>query len=188
MKKDFIRKAYLKRRQELSNSIFKEESSLIIKNTIDFICKHKAKNIHCFLPIHSKNEIDTLPIIQYCWENNISVVVPVSNFENSTLKNAKFKPDTKTKQVMNNITEPIDPIWVNNDMIEMVITPLLAFNHKGYRVGFGGGFYDHFFALLGKNVKKIGISLFGPCGLIEDINENDIPLTHCVTPKKTYTF
>jgi len=73
-------------------------------------------------------------------------------------------------------------------MIDMVITPLLAFDDKGYRVGFGKGFYDRFFASLNKEVKRIGISLFESCENIEDINEHDIPLTHCVTPNKTYSF
>ena len=75
-----------------------------------------------------------------------------------------------------------------NDNINIVITPLLAFDPKGYRVGYGKGFYDRFFASLHKDAKRIGISLFKPCKDIENINEHDIPLTHCVTPNKTYSF
>ena len=127
-------------------------------------------------------------IIEYCWKNNINVVVPVSNFEEGTLKNAEFEPYTKTKQTKNNITEPIDPIWKKSDAIDVVITPLLAFDLEGYRVGYGKGFYDRFFASLHSDTKRIGISLFGPCSGIENITEQDIPLTHCVTPNKTYTF
>jgi len=188
MKKDLIRKIYLKKREELPPSIFEKESSLLIKNLIWLINKYKPGCIHCFLPIHSKNEINTMPIIQYCWENNIAVVVPVCNFQDGTLKNAKFKANTKTKQAKYNISEPINPVWVNDETIDMVITPLLAFDGEGYRVGFGKGFYDRFFASLNKDVKRIGISLFESCENIEDINEHDIPLTHCVTPNKTYTF
>ena len=188
MKKDQIRKIYLKKREELPLSIFEEESSLLIKNSIRLINKYQPSCIHCFLPIHSKNEIDTMPIIQHCWENNIAVVVPISNFEDGTLKNAEFKADTKTKQAKYNISEPINPVWVNDETIDMVITPLLAFDGEGYRVGFGKGFYDRFFASLNKDVQRIGISLFESCENIEDINEHDITLTHCVTPNKTYTF
>ena len=188
MKKKQIRKIYLKMREELPLSIFEEESSLLIKNSIRLINKYQPSCIHCFLPIHSKNEIDTMQIIQHCWENNIAVVVPISNFEDGTLKNAEFKADTKTKQAKYNISEPINPVWVNDETIDMVITPLLAFDGEGYRVGFGKGFYDRFFASLNKDVQRIGISLFESCENIEDINEHDITLTHCVTPNKTYTF
>ena len=64
----------------------------------------------------------------------------------------------------------------------------MAFDLKGYRVGYGKGFYDRFFASLHEDTKRIGISIFEPCKDIEDINEHDIPLTHCVTSNKTYSF
>ena len=73
-------------------------------------------------------------------------------------------------------------------MIDLVITPLLAFDMKGFRVGYGGGFYDRFFASLDMNIKRVGISLFDPCEDIEDMDELDIPLTHCVTPRQIYAF
>ena len=188
LKKDTARKIYLKKRQDLSSSEFEENSSLLIQNTIELIKKYELKFIHCFLPIHTKDEINTSPIVQYCWKNNIKVVVPVSNFEEGTMRTAAFSPDTKTKQTKYNISEPINPIWIENDKIDLVITPLLAFDLKGYRVGYGKGFYDRFFASLHKDVKKIGISLFMPCELIEDTNEHDISLTCCVTPNKYYSF
>ena len=188
LKKDIIRKEYAKKRQELSSLQFQEASSQLIQNIIELIKKNHPECIHCFLPIQSKDEINTAMIIQYCWENNIKVVVPVSNFDDGTLKTAEFKPYTKTKLTKHNIPEPIDPVWTNNDAIDLVITPLLAFDLKGYRVGYGKGFYDRFFASLPKETQKVGISLFGPCEAIENINEHDIPLTHCVTPNKIFTF
>ena len=188
MKKDILRKTYLKKRQELSSSKFQGESIKLVKNTIELIKKYSPKCIHCFLPIHSKGEIDTMPIIQYCWENNINVVIPVSNFENNTLKAAEFKYDTKTKQTKKNITEPVDPVWKETETIDIILTPLLAFDSKGYRIGYGKGFYDRFFASENTHAKRIGISLFEPCTIIENINEYDIPLTHCVTPGKIYSF
>ena len=188
LKKDIIRQDYAKKRQELSSLQFQEASSKLIQNTIELIKKYNLKCIHCFLPIESKDEINTALIIQYCWENNIHVVVPVSNFDDGTLKTAEFKPHTKTKLTKHNIPEPIDPVWTKSDAIDLVITPLLAFDLKGYRVGYGKGFYDRFFASLPGGTKKVGISLFDPCEAIEDVNEHDIPLTHCVTPNKIYTF
>ena len=188
MKKDTARKIYLKKRLELSSSEFEENSSRLIQNTIELIKEYELKFIHCFLPIHTKDEINTSPIVQYCWKNNIKVVVPVSNFEEGIMRNAAFSPDTITKQAKYNITEPINPIWIENDKIDLVITPLLAFDLKGYRVGYGKGFYDRFFASLHKDVKRIGISLFMPCKSIENITDQDIPLTHCVTPNKIYSI
>ena len=188
MKKDTARKIYLKKRQDLSSTEFEENSSLLIQNTIELIKKYELKFVHCFLPIHTKDEINTSPIVQYCWKNNIKVVVPVSNFEEGIMRNAAFSPDTITKQAKYNITEPINPIWIENDKIDLVITPLLAFDLKGYRVGYGKGFYDRFFNLINPKSYKVGLSLFDPIIEIKDVNEHDICLTHCITSHEIYTF
>jgi 5-formyltetrahydrofolate cyclo-ligase len=188
LKKDLARKTYLKKRQELSSLAFKNLSTRAIYKMMILIEEYKPKCIHCFLPILTKGEINTMPIIDYCWNNAIDVVVPVTNFKDKTLKNAEFKPDTQTKITSLNITEPMNPVWKSNNIIDLVITPLLAFDMKGFRVGYGGGFYDRFFASLGMNINRVGISLFDPCEFIDDMSELDIPLTHCVTPRRIYSF
>lgn len=188
MRKNLIRKRYLQKRRELTSSKFEEESSKIIKKTIDFIKNYDLKYVHCFLPIKTKYEINTLPIIKYCWDSDIKVLIPVSNFEDGTLKSAEFNPNTKTLQTKNNITEPMEPIWYKNKTIDIIITPLLAFDLKGHRVGYGKGFYDRFFSTVNQDTKIIGLSLFEACKKIENTNENDIPLTYCVTPQKIYSF
>ena len=52
--------------------------------------------------------------------------------------------NTKIKKNKYNIPEPIDGIEVPDNKIEVVFVPLLAFDKKGHRVGYGKGFYDHF--------------------------------------------
>ena len=53
LKKDIVRKKYLKKRQELSSSKFEEDSSQLVENTIELIKKYKPECFNCFLPIHS---------------------------------------------------------------------------------------------------------------------------------------
>ena len=96
LKKETARKNYQKKRQGLSTLQFEEDSSQIIRNLFELIKKFKPTCIHCFLTINQKSEINTKPIIEYCWKNYIDVVVPVTDFTNNTLKNAKFEPSTKT--------------------------------------------------------------------------------------------
>ena len=154
-------KIYQKKRLDLSSLQFDEDSSLIVRNLIGLIQKLKPASIHCFLTINQKNEINTKPIIEYCWENHIDVIVPVTNFANNTLKNAKFDPSTKTALTKNNIPEPINPPY--GPMIVMLILlprPLLAFDATGHRVGFGRGFYDRLFSSLNNEVKRVGVSFF----------------------------
>ena len=69
--------------------------------------------------------------------------------------------------------------------IDYCITPLLGFDGNGYRIGYGKGCYDRFFA---KNTTyKIGISFDAQrCQFKRDIC--DIPLDCCVTESKVLYF
>ena len=66
--------------------------------------------------------------------------------------------------------------------------PLLAFDKKGFRVGFGKGYYDKFLARCKPNVIKAGLSFFDPVDEINDISGFDIPLNFCITPKEIFSF
>ena len=70
----------------------------------------------------------------------------------------------------------------------MVFVPLLAFDEKGNRVGYGKGFYDKFLANCKPETIKIGLSFFEAEDKIKEISENDMQLNYCVTPNKIYSF
>ena len=70
----------------------------------------------------------------------------------------------------------------------MVFVPLLAFDEKGNRVGYGKGFYDKFLAECKPEILKIGVSFFEPENIIPDVLNTDIQLDLCITPTKVYNF
>ena len=86
------------------------------------------------------------------------------------------------------IDEPIDGIDMIPTEIDMVIVPLLSFDKKGNRVGYGKGYYDRFLKLCRRDCMKIGFSYFDPIVKIDDINQYDIKLDYCITPERIFTF
>ena len=69
--------------------------------------------------------------------------------------------------------------------IDFCITPLLGFNERGYRIGYGKGCYDRFFAE--HSTFKIGLAFSGQA--IKFRPEcTDIPLDCCVTDKSVIYF
>ena len=70
----------------------------------------------------------------------------------------------------------------------MVFVPLLAFDKKGHRVGYGKGFYDKFLSECKPDAIKIGLSFFEPEELITDVFESDVKLDYCVTPNSIHAF
>ena len=96
--------------------------------------------------------------------------------------------NTKVKKNEYNIPEPVDGIEVRSNKIDVVFVPLLAFDKKGHRVGYGKGFYDKFLSECKPNAIKIGLSFFDPEELITDVFDGDIKLNYCVTPNEVYLF
>jgi len=86
------------------------------------------------------------------------------------------------------IPEPMGGVAVEPTKFDIILIPLLAFDKKGHRVGYGKGFYDRYLALCRPDCLKIGISLFEPVELIEDIESHDIPLDLAVCPSQLYDF
>jgi 5-formyltetrahydrofolate cyclo-ligase len=96
--------------------------------------------------------------------------------------------NTKIKKNEYNIPEPISGLPVPTEMIDVVFVPLLAYDKKGNRVGYGKGFYDKFLSLCKPEVVKIGLSFFEPEDLIDDVFENDVKLDYCVTSERVICF
>jgi len=98
--------------------------------------------------------------------------------------------DEATNFVTNHwgIAEPINGLQVNPSKIQLVFVPLLAFDKKGNRVGYGKGYYDRFLARCNKDVLKIAFSYFEPADLISDTDQFDVPLNYCITPQHIYEF
>ena len=188
---DVIDKGKIRRGQRSINDIWNNKFSVLLGDFMfskSFQLMTKGNSLSAMESLAEvSSKISEGEFLQLSNEQNMNI--KIEEYINIiSLKTAEFETHTKTKLTKHNIPEPIDPVWTNNDAIDLVITPLLAFDLKGYRVGYGKGFYDRFFASLPKDTKKVGISLFEPCEAIEDVNEQDIPLTHCVTPNKVFTF
>jgi 5-formyltetrahydrofolate cyclo-ligase len=79
--------------------------------------------------------------------------------------------------------EPVAP-----EAIDWIVVPLLACDRRGYRVGYGKGFYDRYLARCRPDVRKVGLSAFDPVPDIADAGPLDVRLDYCVTPGQVWDF
>ncbi len=108
----------------------------------------------------------------------------------STNQMEAFQVDEETDFRTNQwgIAEPINGKIMAPKKIQLVFVPLLAFDEKGYRVGYGKGYYDRFLVKCSSNLLKIGFSHFEPVPQISDTDQFDVPLNYCITPQHIYEF
>jgi 5-formyltetrahydrofolate cyclo-ligase len=187
MLKKELRKQYLEFRKQLeANSI--ENKSIAIANHLLQLPIWEKTYFHVFLPIVENKEVDTEFILHILSGKDKEIVVSKSNFDTLKMKHYLLTDNTKFKKNKYNIPEPIDGLEVPVSKIDVVFVPLLAFDIKGNRVGYGKGFYDTFLAECKSDVLKIGLSFFDAEEMIEDAYEKDVKLDFCVTPDIIYEF
>ena len=81
------------------------------------------------------------------------------------------------------ISEPAGQAFEGD--IDITVVPLLAVNSRGYRIGYGGGFYDRY--LRDRNTQKVGM---GYGFQLEDFEEepHDVPLDKYLCERGIYSF
>jgi 5-formyltetrahydrofolate cyclo-ligase len=187
MLKSELRLKYKELKKQLSEEDI-ERNSLVIANHLLSVPIWDKTYFHVFLPIVERHEVNTQYILHILSGRDKEVIVSKSNFTTLEMIHFLLTDNTKFKKNEYNIPEPIDGIEVPSYKIQVVIVPLMAFDKKGHRVGFGKGFYDKLLSECKSDTVKIGVSFFEAEEIISNTGDHDIKLDYCVTPKKVYTF
>lgn len=187
MLKKALRTKYKALRNELSE-IDIEEKSLAIANEILKLPIWNKTYFHIFLPIEEQKEVNTEFILHLLSGKDKEIVISKSDFETRNMTHFLLTDNTRIQKNEYNIPEPLDGIEVPATKIDVVFVPLLAFDKKGNRVGYGKGFYDKFLSQCKPETLKIGLSFFEPEEIISDVFESDVLLDYCVCPSGVYEF
>lgn len=187
MTKKEARIKYKKLRQELTIEE-RDEKSCAIANELLKLPIWDKHYFHVFLSIQEHFEVDTEYILHILAGKDKDILISKSDFESRKMTHYLLTDGTKIRKNEYNIPEPVDGIEVPDSKIDVVFVPLLAFDEKGHRVGYGKGFYDRFLSKCKPDVITIGLSFFGVEKEISDLHENDFALNYCVTPSKIYQF
>lgn len=187
MNKQALREKYKSLRLTLSSEQADEESLKIANQCLKLpIWNHQT--YHIFLPIAHQKEVNTEYLLHILQGKDKNVALSKSDFSTQTLQHFLLTEQTKIEVNAWGIPEPTGGFQVNEEQIDVVFVPLLAFDKKGNRVGYGKGFYDRFLAKCKPSVCTIGLSFFEAENEISDINDTDFSLDYVVSPEKIYTF
>ena len=183
-----LRSHYRQLRKGLSSDTVEELSKKISQQFLGWLESHPDLNhFHFFFPIDRFNEVNTFYIKDALDQQDKVLYTSQVNREETALETLKLPKDAAFFLDEWGIPVPQESIRVSSSKIQVVFVPLLAYDRKGNRVGFGKGYYDSFLNSLSPSVFKIGLSFFGP---EEEIlpEAHDVPLNCCITPEKIFTF
>jgi len=186
-----------KKRQSLT---FIEQSKASADLFVQLINHEKIEQAeHIAIYLANDSELDALPFIEWCWKNNKSVYLPVIHpFSKGQLLFLKFDHNTKMQTNQYGISEPklnVTAVKLVTEL-DIIFTPLVAFDKQGNRLGMGGGFYDRTLAhwyqeyQFNSNTKPYPIGLAHDCQHVAEVPSElwDIPLPEIITPNHRYTF
>ncbi len=176
--KVMLRKHYKEMREKMTASY---KRSLDIEIASRFLCTYEYMQAKTLLVYVSRNtEVDTIGIINAAFANGKSVAVP--KCEGDGIMNFYLiKSMDDLQKGFAGIMEP-DVLRCTKllDFADSIcIVPGLSFDPEGYRVGFGGGYYDRFLA----NYEGISAGLCYASFVKWDLprEEHDVPVSLLVT-------
>ena len=102
----------------------------------------KADTIYGYLPYNQ--EVRTVPMLEQAMKEGKRVAVP--KCYGDEMRFIYMDDLSKVEKGYANIPEPIADEPVADDKTALVLLPGMAFTKDGKRMGYGGGFYDKFFA------------------------------------------
>jgi 5-formyltetrahydrofolate cyclo-ligase len=145
---------------------------------------------HIALYLSVEREVDTLAIIQRGWELGKRIYLPKCHTKEKQLVFYHVESLDQLEVVYYGIPEPV-PAYCEKlrlEEVELIIVPGLAFDQRGYRIGYGGGYYDRFLSKLTHQVDTFSLAFsFQVVKKQELPNDSfDIPVDGIITEQETF--
>lgn len=190
MLKKEIRKQYNAKRLALSERDLARWDDLMLIRFQQLPLDVTIQTLSTYLALQHKKEFDTQHVVRYLEFMNPGMRITIPRIKTQENEMDHFLMDDDTVFILNKygIAEPENAPQIDVEEIDMVLVPLLAFDLKGNRVGYGKGYYDRFLAKCRPDTISVGFSYFEPINRIEDADGFDVPLNYCITPDAVYEF
>jgi 5-formyltetrahydrofolate cyclo-ligase len=175
-----IRSEVLGERDAAPASVRAEKGERMAERFLALPEVRRAKTVMVFSSFGS--EVPTGPLIDRLHERGVVLALP--RIEDADLAPIAFVPGDPTTPTSFGAEEPVGGVSLDPSSIDVVAVPGVAFDRRGRRIGYGGGYYDRF--LRGLPAFTVGIA-FGLQVRDEDLPAGsfDLPVDAIVTEDET---
>jgi len=178
-----LRHSAIDARRSMSDDARDNASSIICHKVIHSHEFLSCKTIACYLPL--PDEVDPTAIINRAWCAKKRIFSPVTDTRGNMIFR-QLTPNTDLRRNDFGLLEPASGPVVAAKSIDLVITPVVAFDNECHRIGMGGGYFDRCFYFLRHRKKWLRPKLLGvafDCQKVEKIAPNpwDIRLYRIIT-------
>ncbi len=129
-------------------------------------------------------EVDTRPLIESAWKAGKRIAVPKCIHATREMDFRLITSYNSLETVYINLLEPVveETLLAEKDEIDLQIVPGVVFSDDGYRIGFGGGYYDRYMS----DYKGDIVSLAFECQTSHwvPVEGHDIPVGKIFTEEK----
>ena len=136
-------------------SLNSEDKNTFLKNInycLDrvFSIENTVKEVGLYYPIF--NEISPLVFIKYFKDNNITTALPVVDSNSNSMV---FKKWLKKEKLQKSHIGTYEPLLTNKTIFpQIIVVPMLTFDRKLNRLGYGAGYYDKLISTLKRYFDK----------------------------------
>ncbi len=185
--KTAIRKEILNKRDALDPAV-RASKSLLIQTALFTLPEIVASSCIMFY-VSFRSEVQTETMIKHALAIGKTVIVPVTDLKNkrlvlSRLENYDEDLAPGTWGILEPRPEKVRPASYAD--IDSVIAPGAAFTEDGWRIGYGGGFFDR----LLRESKKKAIALAFEMQILDAVPhdpERDVPVNYVITERRVIT-
>lgn len=188
MSKIRVRKAVLDSRKGMTTADVVKKSELVSDNFLKTDLYKSANTIMAYIDF--RNEVKTEKIIKTAIADGKRIVIPISVVESRELILSELiNYDIELELGAYGILEPKEEYMreVDPKIVDIVLIPGVAFDERGFRVGYGAGYYDRFLEKVRPDTKKIALSF--ELQMVDRAFEDshDVPVDMIITEERTIT-
>lgn len=184
IEKKILRKEIQERLQTLPKEIYEHRSYTIAQKIFKDPLWQSAQSIG--ITISSPPEVDTFQIIRKAWDEGKQIVIPKCLPKERKMNFRKLERFDQLESVYSGLLEPIESKTdlVEPSDIDLLIVPGIAFDSEGFRMGFGGGYYDRFL----QSFKGNTVSLAFQEQIVSNLprEDHDIPVEKIITDETIF--